>query len=129
VNAETPRSSDWVSVFQIVVGIAMLGLWAVLVATGQVPEIDAGEVGIWFHLTAELLTAILLIWAGWRARRGRAMGLSALALGALVYTSIASAGYYADLGEWMVVTMFILLTVVTGAAIRRVLSIEPVAAT
>lgn len=42
--------------------------------------------------------------------------LAALALGALVYTTINSAGYYADLGQWPVVAMFTALTVATGAA-------------
>ena len=105
--------------FQVVTGVSIAGLWGMLVATGQVPEIDQGRVDIWFHLAAELLTAGLLVTAGVavlrRSSRGRP--LAAVALGALAYTTINSPGYYAESGDWAVVGLFALLFAATVAAI------------
>jgi hypothetical protein len=36
----------------------------------------------------------------WLLRRTLAAGVSAFALGALLYTTVASAGYYADNDDW-----------------------------
>lgn len=105
--------------FQIVIGVAIIGLWVMLLATRQVPQIPAGNRDIWFHLTAELLTAALLAGAGtWLLTTGTdaARTLSAFALGALLYTTINSPGYYADRQEWSMVTMFVVLASVTAAA-------------
>jgi hypothetical protein len=41
---------------------------------------------------------------------------AALAAGSLLYTTINSAGHYADLGEWAVVAMFTVLAAVTVTA-------------
>ena len=110
--------------FQIVVGAGMAGFWIVVVLAGQVPELDVGQRDILFHLTAELLTAAVLVTAGLMLLRGvstRARTLSAFALGALLYTAINSPGYYADLGEWAMVAMFAALAVTTAAVFLRVL--------
>lgn len=110
----------WVAWFQTVVGVAIAGLWVMLLATSQVPEITAGEIEIWFHLVAELVTAGLLITAGWawlRVEEG-ARSRSLLALGALLYTTVNSAGYYADGGQWPIVAMFLAVALATvGAAL------------
>ncbi len=110
------RAIGW---FQLVVGLSIAGLWATLVMAGQVPEIDQGRVDIWFHLAAELLTAGLLVAAGVavlrRSSRGRL--LAAVALGALAYTTLNSPGYYAESGDWALVSLFALLFTATIAAI------------
>lgn len=106
--------------FQIAAGVAMIGLWSMLLVTRQVPEIPAGDRGIWFHLAAEVLTAVLLATAGvWQLAGGSDMAraLSALALGALLYTAVNSAGYYADREDWRTVGLFSVLTIgAVGAA-------------
>ena len=110
--------------FQIVVGAAMAALWTVLVVAGEVPEIPAGQLDIYFHLAAELITAGLLVAAGTTLlRRGLARGrlLSAFALGALLYTTVNSPGYYADLGEWAPVVMFGALAAVTAGLFVRLI--------
>jgi hypothetical protein len=86
----------------------MIGLWTLLLATGQVPELEAGQRDILFHLVAELLAATALLVAGSAVLRRHALGptLSAFALGALLYTSVNSSGYYADSGDWAAVGMF-----------------------
>jgi hypothetical protein len=94
--------------FQLLSGAAMIGLWTLLLATGQVPELETGQRDILFHLLAELLAATALLVAGAAVLRRHERGptLSAFALGALLYTSVNSAGYYADSGDWAAVGMF-----------------------
>lgn len=100
--------------FQIVVGVAVAGLWAVLLVAGRVPEVQDGRVDIWFHVASELTMAGLLVTAGaaMLRRAERAVLLSALALGWLGYSAVNSPGYYAQAGDWAAVGMF---GVVVGA--------------
>lgn len=111
--------------FQITAGVAMIGLWSVLLVGRQVPEVPAGDRAIWFHLAAEILTASLLVTAGvWLLVGGSDMAeaLSALALGALLYTAVNSAGYYADRDDWRTVGMFSVLTIGAAGAAAVVLT-------
>ena len=103
---------------QVIIGSAVAALWAVLLATGQVPEIDEGRIGIWFHLTAELMLAAVLVGAGLALlrRTARARLLTALALGALGYSAVNSPGWYAERGDWAMVAMFALVVCATAAA-------------
>jgi hypothetical protein len=107
--------------FELLVGAAILGLWTVLLATGQVPEVAAGQTDIWFHLVAEGLLSVLLLAAGTAAIRGSDVAplLSGLALGALVYSAVNSAGYYAESAEWAMVAMFAVIVLGTAACARR----------
>ncbi len=104
--------------YQIIVGAAIAALWVVLLVSGQVPEIDAGMLGIWFHIAAEFALAALLMSAGLSLLRTtrRSRLLSALALGALGYSAVNSPGYYADSGDWGVVAMFAAIVGATVAA-------------
>lgn len=111
--------------FQITVGVALAGLWGMLLATRQVPQITAGNRDIWFHLTAEAVTAAALIAGGVHllaSATGTATVLSGVALGALLYTTINSAGYYADRGDWSVVAMFAALALATAVAVAGLLT-------
>jgi hypothetical protein len=105
--------------FQVVVGLAVAGLWTVLLATGQVPEVQDGRVDIWFHLAAELTMAGLLVTAGAALlrRSERAVLLSVLALGWLGYSAVNSPGYYAEAGEWAAVGMFAAVVAATVGAL------------
>jgi hypothetical protein len=103
------------------VGVSIAGLWTVLLATGQVPELSEGRLDIWFHLVAEYGAAALLVTAGIALLRGlrHARLLAAGGLGALAYTAVNSAGYYADLGDWSMVGMFaLILTASLAMALR-----------
>ena len=103
---------------QVIVGTAIAALWLLLLVTDQVPEVDEGRISIWFHITAELLLATVLIAAGLALlrRRARARLLSALALGALGYSAVNSPGWYAERGEWAMVGLFALVVCATIAA-------------
>jgi hypothetical protein len=103
---------------QVIIGAAIAALWLLLLVTGQVPEINEGRIGIWFHLAAELLLAAVLVAAGLALLRRRAPArlLSAVALGALGYSAVNSPGWYAERGEWAMVGMFALVVCATVAA-------------
>jgi hypothetical protein len=109
--------------FLLVVGVGIAGLWIVLLAAGQVPEVAEGRVDIWFHIAAELLTAGLLVAAGVALlrRSARARLLAAVSLGALVYTAINSPGYYAQSGDVAMVGMFALVLLLAAGAALSVL--------
>ena len=114
----------------LIVGCGIAGLWSLLLLTGQVPEVEAGQRDIWFHITAETGAAVLLIVAGRSVLRGspRSGLLAAAALGALSYTAVNSAGYYAQSDDWAMVGMF--GVIITGSAIAaaRVMRSERVPA-
>ena len=107
--------------FQIVIGAAVAGLWTLLLATGQVPEVQAGQVDIWFHVAAELTMAAALLAGGIAVLRATPRGplLSAFALGWLAYSAVNSPGYYAESGEWAVVAMFAVIVAAAAAAFAR----------
>jgi hypothetical protein len=113
--------------FQLLVGAGIAGLWPVLLLTGQVPEVTAGQIDIWFHIAAELGAACLLLAAGVALlrRSARARMLSALALGALAYTVVNSAGYYAQTDDWAPVVVFGVLLLATVAAFVRLCHPDP----
>jgi hypothetical protein len=106
-----------IGAFLLLVGLAIAGLWALLLGTGQVPEVDEGRVDIWFHLVAELAAAGLLVTAGVALLRSSRVGrpFAAVAVGALGYTTVNSAGYYAESGDIGMVAMFAVLTLATVA--------------
>ena len=105
--------------YAVAVGAAMVGLWAVLFATGGVPELATAPAEVAFHLAAELLTALALLASGVGLLRGRewARRLHPVALGMLLYAAISAAGYYAGLGDDAAVGAFGVLIVATVAAV------------
>lgn len=110
---------------QIVVGGGVV-IWWIAAAFAGIPELDEGRIDIWFHIGAELVMAAMLIGAG-IARlvddgSPTAVVLSGAALGALLYSSINSPGYFAERGEWWPVVMFILIAAAslgTTVSLRR----------
>jgi hypothetical protein len=111
-----------VAVFELAVGVGVIIWWVFVSTTGRVPELEAGERSIWFHIAAELLMAALLIIGGIRIRTNapRARLASALALGTLVYSGVNSAGYFADDGSWGMVSVLVLVAAAAGLAFVRV---------
>ncbi len=106
--------------FEMVVGVAILGLWTFLIATHRVPELREGDRAIWFHIGAETLLGAGLLASGLLLLADDASwsrSLAAAALGGLVYSTINSSGYYARDGKWMAVASFALLTGLTLIAL------------
>ena len=116
-----PNSAQrWTAIYAIVVGVLMLVMWAVLLLTGQTAELVTEPLRLLFHLAAEAITAGTLIVGGLGLLRGSpwGRGLTLLGLGMLVYTVIASPGYYAQLGNLPMVGMFAALLALALAVVR-----------
>ncbi|HEY3353537.1 MAG TPA: hypothetical protein VGQ83_09830 [Polyangia bacterium] len=94
--------------FALVMGLGMLGMWAMFFVTAGVPEVRSAPIALGFHLAGEVVTALSLIAAaiGLMRRTRWARGLYLFALGAFVYTAIVSPGYFAQRGQWPLVGMF-----------------------
>jgi peptidoglycan/LPS O-acetylase OafA/YrhL len=107
------------AVFALVVGVGMIGQWAVFLATGQVPELETEPLRIRFHLAAEFGTAIALLVGGIALLTGQSWGrwFYLLAVGMLLYTVIVSPGYFAEKGEWAFVGMFAVVLLLTLVSI------------
>ena len=103
------------SIYSIIVGISMIVMWVVFIVTNQVPEINTAPIKISYHLIAEFLTAILLLIGGFGLLTKRKWGfhLYLISMGMLLYAIIASAGYYANLGDMIMAGMFSLFQLLT----------------
>lgn len=97
--------------YAILVGFLMITMWTALLLGGQVPELQTEPWSIALHLVAEFATALALITSGYGLLRARAWAQRSilLALGMLLYTLIQSPGYYAQLGQFSFVAMFVIL--------------------
>jgi len=110
--------------YMVAVALSMLGLWAMLYLTGNIPELETQPAFIAMHVAAEYATASMLLVAAFALarRREEARRLLFLAMGMLVYTLMVSPGYYMDTSDWAFVSMFVILlamaVALTTAAIR-----------
>lgn len=100
-------------------GVALLGMWAMFLATGQTPELKTTPVRFTLHLVAEGLTALACIIAarGWSAQRWWAAPLYLVAMGLLLYAVLQAAGYFIEQQEPVFITMFVLFTALTGGVL------------
>lgn len=94
--------------YGIAVGLLMILQWTVTIAAGAVPEFETAPMEIAFHLAAEFTTALLLLTGGAATLKTISWGKPILltGLGMVMYSEIASPGYYAQLGQWGFVAMF-----------------------
>jgi hypothetical protein len=94
-------------------------MWIIFIATNQVPEIKYAPIKITYHLIAEFFTAILLLIGGYGLLKKQVWGfyLYLISMGMLLYTVIVSAGYYANLGDMIMVGMFTVFQILTIAFI------------
>ena len=78
------------SVFSIVVGAGMIGQWVMSYANQQIPELRTEPIRIWFHIAAEMVTALCLICGGigLLINVSWARPLYLIAIGMLFYTSM-----------------------------------------
>lgn len=102
---------DWYLVIvPILIGLSMLGFWAGAIVSRSVPEINSGGIEIWYHITAEVVTGVVLLFGAIAVlvddEAPLAVVLSSLGLGMLVYTLVASPGYYLERREVPLVSMF-----------------------
>jgi len=102
------------AVFSIIVGVGMIGQWSVSFVTKQIPEMKTEPIRIWFHIVAEMVTAICLIISGiglfFSSNWGKDIFL--ISIGMLFYTSIVSPGYFAQKGQWFWLGMFAAIIII-----------------
>ncbi|MFW9901630.1 MAG: hypothetical protein ACFFDY_10100 [Candidatus Thorarchaeota archaeon] len=98
------------SVYTILIGITMLGMWLLLLFKREIPELKTKPTQIFFHLAAEFLTAVVLIIGGIGFIMSQPWGLAIffIAIGMAIYSTINAAGFYGQLKDW---PMFIILMV------------------
>jgi hypothetical protein len=106
--------------YAVAVGVLMIAQWLFFLSVGQVPELTTAPIELGFHLAAELATAVALLAGGLGLIQSRAWGRLAavFAFGMLSYTTVVSAGYFAQRGEWPLVAMFAVLLVAALASFR-----------
>ena len=107
-------------IYGIFVGVMMFAQWIFFLASGQVPELQTEPWRIAMHLVAEFITAGGMMLAGWGLllRKGWAANIYLVFAGMLIYSVIASPGYFAQQGQWGLVAMFgVLLTLVAISTI------------
>jgi hypothetical protein len=107
------------SVFVTVVGLGMIAQWTTSYVSKQIPELETEPIRIGFHIAAEMVTALLLIVSGigLLATRPWASTLYPLSVGMLLYTAIASPGYFAQRGKWIWVLIFGVLILLATASV------------
>lgn len=87
--------------FAIIVGVAMIAQWFLSYRANRIPELHTEPISIRFHIAAEMVTAALLIVSGAALLAAFTWGTSSyfVAIGMLLYTAIASPGYFAQRGQ------------------------------
>ncbi len=108
-------------VYSLVIGFAIIALWAVLLFSGQVPELMTEPKSIYFHIAAEMLMAGLLVICGigFFLNKKWSIKLFQVSSGLVIYSVINSAGYYAQNGNLLMVAMFMVLLSVTVLILLR----------
>ena len=101
--------------FQIVIGAGIIGIWIFLWGSNQIPELETEPVRILMHITAEIVTGLLLLVSGvWIILKKYTHNmLFNLSFGCLIYSLLASPGYYAQKGEWIPFIIFMMMLVIT----------------
>jgi len=98
----------YAAIFALIVGVGMILQWIMSYIAKEIPELNTEPIRIWFHIAAEMITAVCLLisgigillaipWAG---------NLYLVSMGMLFYTSIVSPGYFAQQGKWGWLGMF-----------------------
>lgn len=101
------------AIFSLLVGVGMIGQWTASFVAKQIPELKDEPIRIWFHIVAEMVTALALIAAGLGLlfKQGWGVDLYLVASGMLLYTAIVSPGYFAQKGQWGWLGMFAVVIV------------------
>ena len=109
------RLRKTIAIYSIFIGIAMLSIWTVQLATGQAPELQTAPIEIAMAITADWLTAIMLlvVGVGLLSRHNWAYKLYLFALGMLIYSVLISSGYFGQLGNTIFVILFAVLFILS----------------
>ncbi|MBN1315739.1 MAG: hypothetical protein JXA42_09735 [Anaerolineales bacterium] len=110
------------SAFSIIVGVGMIGQWAFSYFSKQIPELEHEPIRIWFHIAAEMATAMNLIVGGLGLLLNWGWGkdIYFIAMGMLFYTAIVSPGYFAQKGQWAWLGIFAVVFLLGIAGVLQV---------
>ncbi len=104
------------SAYSIFIGLSIFGMWIMFWILGEIPELETEPIRIGMHLTAEFVTAVLLIVGGVALLKSWKYGIDLfqISMGMLIYTLIQSPGYFAEQGEFVFVMMFAMFLLIAG---------------
>ncbi len=114
------------SLYTIIIGITMLGMWFLLLIKREVPDLKTKPTQIFFHLVAEFLTAVMLIIGGIGFIMNQPWGMAIffIAIGMVIYSTINAAGFYGQLKDWPMFIILIVFTIFSLLITSMILLIE-----
>jgi hypothetical protein len=103
------------ALYAILVGLSLLWYWGYLATRREIPELDTEPFRMIFHIAGELATAVALLAGGVGLLTNSSWGLPVhlVAMGMLLYTLIASPGYFVQRREWPMVGVFAVVFLLT----------------
>ena len=115
------------AIFAIIVGITMLGIWILQLLTGQATELQTALIEIALAITADWLTAVMLLvtGVGLILKHDWAHKLCLFALGMLVYSVLISSGYFGQLGDIIFVVLFAIIFILCVVFVVSTVTILP----
>jgi hypothetical protein len=113
-----------IAYYSIFIGISVIAMWIMILSTETPPE---GKTELSFHLFSEFLMANMCLVSGILLLRKNSISrrLNILGLGMVVYSVLNAAGYYGERNEISMMIMFIVLLIITSAALILQMSIPP----
>ncbi len=105
-----------IAAYSVILGVSIIGLWILLLLNGDIPE---GSTEMGFHLFAEFFMAVICILGGfmiiYKKKHAREISIAGLAM--VIYSVVNAAGYYGQRDEISLVILFILIGLLSLAAI------------
>ncbi len=104
----------FVKISSAIIGMLMIAQWVFFIVTGNVPEFKTTPISIGFHISIEIMTAMLLLFSSLICKK-RVVRETLLLYGQgmLGYTVVNSAGYFAQSGQWGFLAMFAILLAIS----------------
>ena len=111
------------ALYAMLVGLSLLWYWGFVAIRREIPELDTEPFRILFHIIAELMTAVALLAGAVGLLTNSSWGLKVhlLAMGMLLYTLVASPGYFVQRREWPMVGVFAVVFLLTLGSLVLVL--------
>ena len=105
-----------VAYYSVFLGFSIIGIWFGIIKEGNIPE---GKIAMGFHLYSEITMAIICIVSGILMIRKKTFGVETNIAGhaMVIYSVINAAGYYAQLGNKLMMNIFIMLFALSVTAV------------
>lgn len=101
------------AVYSSIIGLSIMGMWIMIILTGGIAE---GLIEISFHLVSEFLMALLLLLSGIGLLRDKLYGekIFLISNGMLIYSVLNAAGYYGQRNNYVAMSMFTVILVISS---------------